>query len=90
MELRDRWMAIIIQLPLLGWFAVCAAAPEPDTADIPASLQVPATEELKRQTHGVGVQIYQCQAAKDDAARGPRARPWLAGGVTITGRLGTA
>ena len=29
-------------------------------------------------------------AAKDDAARGPPARPWLAGGVTITGRLGTA
>jgi glycine/D-amino acid oxidase-like deaminating enzyme len=29
-------------------------------------------------------------AAKDDGARGPPARPWLAGGVTITGRLGTA
>jgi glycine/D-amino acid oxidase-like deaminating enzyme len=32
---------------------------------------------------------YSGCAAKDDAARGPPARPWLAGGVTITGRLGT-
>ena len=69
MALRYRWTTTIIQLPLLGWFAGCAAAPAPDTADIPASLQVPATEVLKRQTHGAGVQIYQCQAAKDDAAR---------------------
>jgi hypothetical protein len=69
MALRDRWMAIIIQVPLLGWLAGCAAAPAPDTADIPAPLQVPATEVLKRRTHGAGVQIYRCQAAKDDAAR---------------------
>src|ERR1700738_877358 len=27
---------------------------------------------------------YAGYAAKDDAARGPPARPWLAGGVTIT------
>ena len=33
---------------------------------------------------------YSGYAAKDDAARGPPARPWLAGGVTITGRLGSA
>ena len=33
---------------------------------------------------------YSGYAAEDDAARGPPARPWLAGGVTITGRLGTA
>ena len=32
---------------------------------------------------------YSGYAAEDDAARGPPARPWLAGGVTITGRLGT-
>src|SRR5258706_9296264 len=32
---------------------------------------------------------YSGYAAKDDAARGPPARPWLAGGGTITGRLGT-
>ena len=31
---------------------------------------------------------YSGYAAKDDAARGPPARPWLAGGVTITARLG--
>jgi glycine/D-amino acid oxidase-like deaminating enzyme len=32
---------------------------------------------------------YGGYAAEEDAARGPPARPWLAGGVTITGRLGT-
>src|ERR1700730_18351859 len=32
---------------------------------------------------------YSGYAAEDDAARGPPARPWLAGGVTIAGRLGT-
>src|SRR5213595_3696088 len=33
---------------------------------------------------------YSGYAAEDDAARGPPARPCPAGGVTITGRLGTA
>src|SRR6202048_3528709 len=32
---------------------------------------------------------YSGYAAEDDAGRGPPARPWLAGGVRITGRLGT-
>jgi glycine/D-amino acid oxidase-like deaminating enzyme len=32
---------------------------------------------------------YSGYAAEDDAAHGLGGRPWLAGGVTITGRLGT-
>jgi len=82
-------MATIIQLPLLGWIAGCPASPAPDTDDIPASLRVPATEVLKLQIHGVGVQIYQCQAAKDDAVRfewqlkEPQAELFDAGGKRI-------
>src|SRR5258708_6999616 len=67
MAQRDRWIAIVNSLPLVLLLAGCAAVPA--TADIPTSLQVPATEVLKRQTRGAGVQIYQCRAAKDDAAR---------------------
>jgi hypothetical protein len=33
---------------------------------------------------------YSGYAAEDDTARSPGGRPWLAGGVTITGRLGSA
>jgi glycine/D-amino acid oxidase-like deaminating enzyme len=33
---------------------------------------------------------YSGYAAEDNTARGPGGRPWLADGVTITGRLGSA
>jgi hypothetical protein len=54
---------------LLGLLAGCAAAPAINTEDIPAQLRVSAPDVLARQTRGVGAQIYQCRADKDDAAR---------------------
>jgi hypothetical protein len=42
----------------------CAATP---TA--PGPVRVPADQELLRQLHATGVQVYQCQPSKNDAAK---------------------
>ncbi|HEX3915446.1 MAG TPA: DUF3455 domain-containing protein [Steroidobacteraceae bacterium] len=58
-----------------GAIAGCAAAPP-----APGPLRVPATQSLIKQLHATGVQIYECQPAKQDAAQfewifvGPEAR----------------
>jgi hypothetical protein len=62
-------MAIAILAPLAGLLAACAAPPASETADIPAPLQVSTAGLSARHARGVGVQIYQCRAVKDDAAR---------------------
>ncbi len=59
---------------LLGFAALliitagCATTDSPATppATVPASLQVPAGQVLLLKTRAVGVQIYECQASKDD------------------------
>jgi hypothetical protein len=66
---ENQLKAMMIQVPLLGLLAVCAASSAKETDDIPAPLRVSASEVLTRQAHAVGVQIYQCSAHKDDAAR---------------------
>jgi hypothetical protein len=57
---------------LLLLMAGCAATSSPSTPPppaVPASLQVPATEVLLVQARAVGVQIYECQATKDDPSK---------------------
>jgi hypothetical protein len=44
-------------------------ADTPDSSGIPGALSVPAGQVLAVSARGVGVQIYQCAAAKDDAKR---------------------
>ena len=62
----------------------CAAAPS-----APGPLRVPGNQELLRQLHATGVQIYQCQPAKNDPSRWewsfkqPEARLSTAMGRTI-------
>jgi hypothetical protein len=53
---------------LLFLTAGCATTSSPSTPSpaVPATLQVPATEVLLVQARAVGVQIYECQASKDD------------------------
>jgi len=46
--------------------AGCATTNKPTAPMVPASLQVPAGEVLFLQGHGVGSQIYECQASHDD------------------------
>lgn len=52
---------------LLGVALAGVSAAEPDTT--PEALKPPATQTLTLAAHGVGVQIYTCQSAKDDAER---------------------
>ena len=67
--MRNQLMAIMIQVPLVGLLAGGAASSAVKTDDIPAPLRVPANAVLTLRAHAVGVQIYQCRADKDDAAR---------------------
>jgi hypothetical protein len=69
MPAKNWWVAILCQALPAGLLAACAASPASETADIPAPLQVSAAGLSVRHARGAGVQIYQCRAAKDDAAR---------------------
>ncbi len=60
---------IIVQVPLIGLLAGCAASTAIKTDDIPAPLHVPANAVLTLRTHGAGAQVYLCRADRDDAAR---------------------
>jgi hypothetical protein len=62
-------MAIVIQVPLIGLLAGCAASSSMKTDDIPAPLRVPTDSVVTLRAHAAGVQIYRCRADKDDAAR---------------------
>jgi hypothetical protein len=49
--------------------AGCVASAGLKPVDAPASLAPPATQVLTQRLHATGVQIYQCQSAKDDPER---------------------
>jgi hypothetical protein len=65
--MKNQLRAIVVQGLVL--LAGCAASPAMKTDDIPAPLRVSTDSVLTLQAHGAGVQIYQCRADKDDAAR---------------------
>jgi Protein of unknown function (DUF3455) len=52
------------QMMLCAVLSGCAAPP---TA--PGPVRVPSDQELLRQLHATGVQVYQCQPAKNDASK---------------------
>ena len=53
-----------LPIALCAAIAGCAAAPS-----VPGPLHVPADQALIKQLHATGVQIYECQAAKNDPSR---------------------
>lgn len=67
--MKNQLMAIIIQVPLIGLLAGCAATSATKTDDIPAPLRVSTNSVLTLRAHAAGVQIYRCRVDKDDAAR---------------------
>jgi hypothetical protein len=73
-----------LQFALCAAIAGCAAAPP-----APGPLRVPADQVLIKQLHGTGVQIYECQPAKNDPAqydwvfRGPEANLLTKGGRIV-------
>jgi hypothetical protein len=67
---KKQLMAIIVRAPLMGLIAGYAAtAAMTKTDDIPAPLRVPTNLQATLRAQAAGVQIYQCRAAKADAAR---------------------
>jgi hypothetical protein len=65
----NQWSTIIVQVPLMGLLAGCAASSAMKADDVPASLHVPTNAAVALRVHGAGAQIYGCRADKDDAAR---------------------
>jgi hypothetical protein len=53
-----------LQIALCAAIAGCATAPP-----VPGALRVPADQSLIKQLHATGVQIYECQAAKNDPSQ---------------------
>jgi hypothetical protein len=49
--------------------SACGGSSAVQHDDVPATLRAPDGQKLVETTHAVGVQIYVCQAAKDDPAR---------------------
>jgi hypothetical protein len=67
--IKNKLMAIIVQVPLMSLLAGCAASSAMKSDDIPAALRVAPNFAVTLRAHAAGVQIYQCRADKDDAAR---------------------
>jgi hypothetical protein len=65
----NRAMGVIVFAAFLALLGGCASSAAADSADIPAPLRVSAADLSTLRTHAVGVQIYQCRAGKDGAAR---------------------
>jgi hypothetical protein len=66
---KNQLMAILVLAPLMALRAGFAASPWMSAGDIPPPLRVSTNAVLTLQVHAAGVQIYQCRAVKDDAAR---------------------
>jgi hypothetical protein len=73
-----------LNFALCALIAGCATAPP-----VPGALRVPADQALIKQLHATGVQIYECQPSKNDAAqfewafKGPEAKLATQGGRNV-------
>jgi hypothetical protein len=67
--MSKRLRAMAMQAALIGLMAGCAAVPAAKADDIPEALRIPSAAVLSQRLHATGVQIYQCRADHEDAAR---------------------
>lgn len=65
---RQAVMAIT-RMPLVALVAGCATSGVGTIPPVPESLRTPATEMLSLETAATGVQIYECNARKDEPTR---------------------
>jgi FtsP/CotA-like multicopper oxidase with cupredoxin domain len=63
-QMKLRSFAARAQMALCALLSGCAAVPS-----APGPVRVPADQELLRQLHATGVQVYQCQPSKNDASQ---------------------
>jgi hypothetical protein len=64
-----RLMKTVSQGFLCLTLGACGGSRAVQHDEVPATLRAPEGQKLVETTHAVGVQIYVCQAAKDDPAR---------------------
>ena len=60
-------LASKLVLPLC--LVACSSSPKASVRDVPEKLRVPAGNKLALELHATGVQVYACQANKDDATK---------------------
>jgi hypothetical protein len=68
-SVKLRIMTTVLQGSLCLTLAACGGSRAVQHDNVPATLRAPDDQKLVETTHAVGVQIYVCQAAKDDPAR---------------------
>jgi Protein of unknown function (DUF3455) len=66
--MQKRWTSIIGMGGLIVLTAGCVAPRNVGMRGVPRSLQAPEGQVLAIAAHGIGVQIYECQAGKADPA----------------------
>ncbi len=67
--MKQRPVTAIATLSLIALFACSATAYAGTTSGVPDALKVPANQIVSLEARAVGVQIYECKAAKDDPLR---------------------
>jgi hypothetical protein len=64
--MKHRRLGVLSSAVLAAWLAGCAAPQATSLSEVPGPLKVPAGEVLSLRARAAGVQIYVCQAGKDD------------------------
>jgi hypothetical protein len=67
--MKHRRLGVLSSAGLAAWLAGCAAPQATSLLDAPGPLKVPAGEMLSLRARAAGVQIYVCQAGKEDPAQ---------------------
>jgi hypothetical protein len=67
--MKQRFVTVICSVSIIAILAGCVTSNIRPTSSVPETLKVPATEVLSLETQGVGVQIYECHASKDNSER---------------------
>jgi len=66
---KNRRAVMKFHAPLFGLLAACAASRAEGPQEIPEPLRTATGDVLSQRLHATGVQIYQCRAGKEEAAR---------------------
>ncbi|MGD0887476.1 MAG: DUF3455 domain-containing protein [Thermodesulfovibrionales bacterium] len=67
--MKQRYVTVISQVSLIAILAGCATSNIGTIPGVPETLKVPATQVLSLETQASGVQIYECEASKNDPMR---------------------
>ena len=67
--MKQLYVIVIVGVSMIVLVAGFSTVKAGTMPEVPEALMVPATQVLSLETQGVGVQIYECKASKDDPTR---------------------